>query len=292
MGSLKEVRNRITSVGSTQQITKAMKMVSASKLRRAQDHIVQMRPFANKLKEILENLSSSIGSADGGAYAKVRPANKILLVAFTSNRGLCGAFNSNVIRSIVRLMQGKYEEQNKAGNVKIYCVGKKASDYFSKTSAYIGNSNDLINTSDFDALAALAENIMKEFTKGEYDRVEIVYNQFKNAAVQNVTTEQFLPIQPAVVEVKIKMVQEYIFEPSQSEIVLELIPKSLKIQLYKALLDSVASEHGARMTSMSKATDNAQELLKQLKLSYNKARQASITAEILEIVGGANALGA
>lgn len=291
MASLKEVRNRITSVGSTQQITKAMKMVSASKLRRAQDQIVQMRPFANKLKEILENLSASIGSADGGTYAKVRPANKILLVVFTSNRGLCGAFNSNVIRTAVRLINGKYEEQRKAGNIQVYCVGKKASDYFSKGLLFAGQSNDLINTSDFDAVAALAETLMKEFARGGYDRVEIIYNQFKNAAIQMVTTEQFLPIQPPVAASKSKTSQEYIFEPSQSEIVLELIPKSLKIQIYKALLDSVASEHGARMTSMSKATDNAQELLKQLKLSYNKARQASITAEILEIVGGANALG-
>lgn len=292
MASLKEVRNRITSVGSTQQITKAMKMVSASKLRRAQDHIVQMRPFANKLKEILENLSASVGSADGGAYAKVRPTNKVLLVVFTSNRGLCGAFNSNIIRTAVRLIHGKYEEQRKAGAIQVYCVGKKASDYFSKGSLFAGQSNELINTSDFDAVAALAETLMKEFAKGGYDRVEIIYNQFKNAAIQMVTTEQFLPIQAPVSSTKSKTVQEYIFEPSQSEIVLELIPKSLKIQLYKALLDSVASEHGARMTSMSKATDNAQELLKQLKLSYNKARQASITAEILEIVGGANALGA
>jgi F-type H+-transporting ATPase subunit gamma len=290
MPSLKEVRNRISSVASTQQITKAMKMVSAAKLRRAQDAITQLRPYATKLKEMLENLSGSIDNAEGGAYSKVRPLQKVLLVVITSNRGLCGAFNSNVIRTTLRLATTQYAELYREGNVKFFCIGKKASDYFSKMNdRYVGNANDLTAAPGFDKVSAVAENIMQEFVNGQYDTVEIIYNQFKNAAVQKVQTELFLPLEPPQKSNKATGTQ-YIFDPSQAEILLELIPKALKSQLYKALLDSIASEHGARMTAMSKATDNAQELLKQLKLSYNKARQAAITGEILEIVGGANAL--
>lgn len=292
MANLKEVRNRIVSISSTQQITKAMKMVSAAKLRRAQDAVTQMRPYANKLKEILENLSSSLDSNEGSVYAKVRPENKVLIVAITSNRGLCGGFNSNVIKSVNQLLRDEYALQYKAGNAKVLCIGRKAFDVFNKNaSLFAGQHNDLYNELTFANTAVIAEEVMKAFVDGTYDKVVVVYNQFKNAAVQVLTTEQLLPIQPIVnSDSKSKTKVDYILEPSQQEIVEELIPKSIKTQLFKAVLDSQAAEHGARMTAMSKATDNAGELLKELKLSYNKARQAAITNEILEIVGGAEAL--
>ncbi len=292
MANLKEVRNRISSVISTQQITKAMKMVSASKLRRAQDAIIQMRPYAAKLREIMENISSTLDSSAGGAYATIRPVKKVLIVAINSNRGLCGGFNANIVRTINRLLREQYISQVKEGNVKILCIGKKASDFFSKNAnLYAGNHNDIYNQLSFDNASAIAEKIMKEFAEGAYDKVEIVYNQFKNAAVQYVQVEQLLPITPPQKkEEKSKQVNDYIFEPNKEELVLQLIPKAIKIQLYKALLDSNASEHGARMTAMSKATDNAGDLLRDLRLSYNKARQAAITGEILEIVAGAEAL--
>jgi F-type H+-transporting ATPase subunit gamma len=292
MPSLKEVRNRISSVSSTQQITKAMKMVSAAKLRRAQDAIIQMRPYANKLKEILENLSASLDNSEGSVYAQTRPVNKVLFVAITSNRGLCGAFNSNVLRTINRLLVTDYAALSKAGKVRVLSIGKKASDQYSKNKTlYYGNHNQLYADLTFHNVAQVGDEIMKSFAAGEYDKVVLIYNHFKNAAVQNVMVEQLLPIQPQSGETsKKRKVTDYIFEPGQEFIVQELIPKSIRVQLYKAILDSHASEHGARMTAMSKATDNAGELLKSLKLSYNKARQASITNEILEIVGGANAL--
>jgi F-type H+-transporting ATPase subunit gamma len=291
VANLKEVRLRIASVNSTQQITKAMKMVSAAKLRRAQDAIVQMRPYANKLREILENLSGNIDASEGGAFAKARPENKILIVAITSNRGLAGAFNSNIIRTVNRMIAENYSAQAKDGNVKVLTIGKKGSDFFNKNkNLYAGNHNDIFNALNFDNTAKIALEIMKEFEKGSYDRVILVYNQFKNAAVQYAITEQMLPITPPAKSEKKKQSIDYIFEPSKEEIVKDLIPKSLKIQLFKALLDSHASEHGARMTAMSKATDNAGELIKALKLQYNKARQAAITNEILEIVSGAEAL--
>lgn len=290
MANLKEVRLRIVSVSSTQQITKAMKMVSAAKLRRAQNAITQLRPYANKLRDILENLSSSLESSDGGQFAQVRPVEKVLIVAVTSNRGLAGAFNANVIRQITRLVGDEYSTHHKAGNVKVVSIGKKASDFFSKNSAlYYGEHNAVYSDLRFEVVSAIAEDIMKEFASGNYDRVLVVYNQFKNAAVQIVQTEQLLPIQPPVSDIP-SAKNDYIFEPGKLEIVLDLIPKSIKTQLYKAVLDSHASEHGARMTAMSKATDNAGELIKELKLSYNKARQAAITNEILEIVAGAEAL--
>lgn len=296
MANLKEVRLRIASVSSTQQITKAMKMVSAAKLRKAQDAVVRMRPYANKLREILENLSGSMDASEGGVYAKARPADKILIVAVTSNRGLAGAFNANVIRTINRLVHDDYAVQAKENNpegklVRVMSIGKKASDFFNKNkNLYSGNHNHLYAELTFDRVAPVAEEIMKEFAAGKYDRVFLVYNQFKNAAVQYVQVEQMLPITPAAKgDTPVKYV-DYIFEPSKEEIVHDLIPKSLKTQLYKALLDSYASEHGARMTAMSKATDNAGDLIKELKLQYNKARQAAITGEILEIVGGAEAL--
>jgi F-type H+-transporting ATPase subunit gamma len=291
MANLKEVRLRIVSVTSTQQITKAMKMVSAAKLRRAQNAITQLRPYANKLRDILENLSSSLESSDGGQFAQVRPVEKVLLIAVTSNRGLAGAFNANVIRQANRLIADQYNAQYKAGNVKVLCIGKKASDFFSKNSnLYIGNHNEIYADVNFLAASAIAEKVMDEFAAGKYDKVVVIYNQFKNAAVQYVQAEQLLPIEPPANTTGKKVVNDYIFEPGKQEIVLDLIPKSIKTQLYKAILDSHASEHGARMTSMSKATDNAGELIKGLKLSYNKARQAAITNEILEIVAGAEAL--
>ncbi len=289
MANLKEVRNRITSVISTQQITKAMKMVSAAKLRRAQDAIILLRPYASKLREIMENISGTLEGNAGGQFAVVRPVNKVLIVAISSNRGLCGAFNTNINRTVSRMIREKYPVQSKSGNVKVLAIGKKSSDFFSKmVDNYAGQHNDIYNSLSFEKVSAVAEEIMKQFAAGDYDKIEIVYNQFKNAAVQNVMTEQLLPIVSS--QVKSKTVNDYIFEPGKEELVLEMIPKSVKIQLYKAVLDSHASEHGARMTSMSKATDNAGEILRDLRLSYNKARQAAITGEILEIVGGAEAL--
>jgi F-type H+-transporting ATPase subunit gamma len=289
MANLKEVRNRISSVISTQQITKAMKMVSAAKLRRAQDAIVMMRPYASKLREIMENISGSLEGNAGGQFATVRPANKILIVAISSNRGLCGAFNANVNRTVSRLIREKYSVQAKNGNLKVLAIGKKSSDFFSKMkNNFAGQHNDVYNHLNFEVVSEIAEGIMKQFAAGDYDVVELVYNQFKNAAVQVIMNEQLLPIAPP--QKKSKAVNDYIFEPEKEELVLQLIPKAVKVQLYKAILDSHASEHGARMTSMSKATDNAGEILKELKLSYNKARQAAITGEILEIVAGAEAL--
>jgi F-type H+-transporting ATPase subunit gamma len=291
MANLKEVRLRIVSVSSTQQITKAMKMVSAAKLRRAQNAITQLRPYANKLRDILENLSSSLEGNSGGQFAQVRPVDKVLIVAVTSNRGLAGAFNANIIRQVNRLIHDQYSAQANAGNVKVLSIGKKASDFYSKNkSLYSGNHNEVYADLRFDVVAPIAEKIMSDFAVGQYDKVIVVYNQFKNAAVQIVQTEQLLPLQPAATTTEQTTNNDYIFEPGKQEIVLDLIPKSIKTQLYKAVLDSHASEHGARMTAMSKATDNAGELIKELKLTYNKARQAAITNEILEIVAGAEAL--
>lgn len=290
MANLKEVRNRIVSVSSTQQITSAMKMVSAAKLRRAQDAITQMRPYASKLKEILENLSASLDSSDG-AYSKQRPIKNVLLVVITSNRGLCGGFNANVLKAASKLAREDY----KGSHVSVLCIGKKATDFFKKTEyGIIGSDmprglNELYDALTYVNVAPVAEKIMQVFVDGQFDKVELIYNQFKNAAVQITTIEQFLPVQaPPVTEKKTS--REYIFEPNKEFIVADLIPRSLKTQLFKALLDSHAAEHGARMTSMHKATDNAGSLIKELKLTYNKARQAAITNEILEIVGGAEAL--
>lgn len=266
-----------------------MKMVSAAKLKRAQDAIIQMRPYASKLKEILENLSQSLSSSDGGPFTKVREANKILIIPVSSNRGLAGAFNSSIIKATSLLIRETYSKQAKEGNVKVLAIGKKAGDFFSKSAQlYAGNENQLFGNLNFENTSAVAQKVMDEFAQGKWDRVVVVYNQFKNAAVQILQTEQLLPIVPPAT--KEKKVVDYIMEPSQEEIVLNLIPTSIKTQLYKAVLDSHASEHGARMTAMSKATDNAGELIKTLKLQYNKARQAAITNEILEIVAGAEAL--
>ncbi|HNP47877.1 MAG TPA: ATP synthase F1 subunit gamma [Bacteroidia bacterium] len=292
MANLKEVRNRIASVISTQQITKAMKMVSAAKLRRAQDAIVMMRPYASKLRDIMENISGTLEGGVGGELTKARPVEKVLIVAVNSNRGLCGAFNAVVIRTVNRLIREEYSRQAKEGNVKVLCIGKKASDFFNKhKNLYAGNHNELYAKLTFENVSAVADSIMKEFAAGQYDRVDIVYNQFKNAAVQYIQHEQMLPVAPPMKKGNDKnVVNDYIFEPGKEQLVLELLPKSVRIQLFKAVLDSHASEHGARMTAMSKATDNAGDLLKELRLSYNKARQAAITGEILEIVAGAEAL--
>ena len=290
MANLKEVRLRITSVNSTQQITKAMKMVSAAKLRRAQDAIIQMRPYASKLKEVLENVAESVDASGSGVFAQVRPVNNVLVIVVTSNRGLAGAFNSNIIRTVNRLMNDTWADHVKNGKFKVLCIGKKASDFYSKNkNVYAGNFNDVYSNLDFAHVSEVAEKVMADFAAGTYDPVLVVYNQFKNAAVQHVITEQLLPIAPPVKSEK-KKANDYIFEPSKAAIVLDLIPKSIKTQLYKAVLDSHASEHGARMTAMSKATDNAGDLIRDLKLQYNKARQAAITNEILEIVAGAEAL--
>lgn len=292
MANLKEVRIRIASVNSTQQITKAMKMVSAAKLKRATDAIVQMRPYANKLKDILANLTASL-EGNESPYTQQRELKNVLLVVVTSNRGLAGAFNANVIKTANLLVADKYEAHKRNGNLHIMAIGKKAQDYFTRNKFnVIGNNNEVFNHLNFDEANKIAEEIMNGFVAGKWDSVEVVYNQFKNAAMQILTTEQLLPVVPAVNQVAAKNNADYLLEPSQEDIVLGLIPSSVKIQLYKALLDSHASEHGARMTAMDKATENAGELLKALRLSYNQARQASITNEILEIVSGANALAA
>lgn len=291
MANLKEVRNRIASVTSTQQITKAMKMVSAAKLKRATNAIVQLRPYAEKLREILANVSASV---EGGAspFTVDRKPNKVLVVVIASNRGLAGAFNANAIKTANQLIAGRYSEQMRAGNVSVVAIGKRAQDYFSKRKyRVIGDNNELFSALNFENTSKITEAIMKGFSDGEYDRVELVYNRFRNAAVQILTTEQLLPLLPAAVETSsAKNDVDYIVEPSKEKIINELIPKAIKVQLYKAVLDSYASEHGARMTAMDKATDNAGELLKSLKLSYNQARQAAITTELTEIVSGAAAL--
>jgi F-type H+-transporting ATPase subunit gamma len=290
MANLKEVRNRIVSVSSTQQITSAMKMVSAAKLRRAQDAVTQMRPYANKLKEILENLSASLDSSEG-VYSKQREVKNVLLIVITSNRGLCGGFNANVVKAAGRLIKEEYQ----GSKVSVLTIGKKGTDFFRKTDYGITGTdmprglNELFDKLTFTNVAPVAEKIMQAFAAGQFDKVELVYNQFKNAAVQITTVEQFLPVMPPKKAAKAKSV-DYIFEPNKEFIVEDLIPRSLKTQLFKAMLDSLAAEHGARMTAMHKATDNAGALIKELKLTYNKARQAAITNEILEIVGGAEAL--
>jgi F-type H+-transporting ATPase subunit gamma len=293
MPSLKEVRIRIASVKSTQQITSAMKMVAASKLRRAQNAILKMRPYASKLKEILQNLSASLESTDQSPYTVQRAPEKVLLIVVASNRGLCGAFNSNIIKTAVIRINESWNSTATSGNLKIMTIGKKVTEYFRKREYDVVASHDhVFDDLTWENVSVIAESLMKDFSLHTYDRIEIVYNQFKNAAVQVIKVEQFLPVEPAVVDsaTQVKSQVDYIFEPSKEEIVTELIPKSLKIQFYKALLDSFASEHGARMTAMHQATDNAKELLKELSLSYNKARQAAITNEILEIVSGAEAL--
>ena len=282
MANLKEIRNRIASVSSTMQITSAMKMVSAAKLKKAQDAITAMRPYSDKLTELLQNLSSTLGAGTGSKFAEQRDLENVLIVAVTSNRGLCGAFNSNIIKQVTNVASS-YD-----GKVSIIAIGKKANDALSKNFEVISNQSSVFDDLTFDNVATIAEMLMEQFESKAFDKIEVVYNKFKNAATQEILTEQFLPI--ISLESNSNSSQDYIFEPTKEEIVETLIPKSLKTQLYKSLRDSFASEHGARMTAMHKATDNATELRDQLKLTYNKAHQASITNEILEIVGGAEAL--
>lgn len=287
MANLKEIRSRITSVASTMQITSAMKMVSAAKLKRAQDSIVQLRPYADKLRDILQNISSTLDSDAGGELTTQREVKKLLLIVITSNRGLAGAFNSNVLKKANLLLI----DAKAAGiEVELLTIGKKGHDLLRKQSKIYKNSSSLWDNLNFDDVAAISEEVTEKFIAGEFDQIRIIYNQFKNAATQIIVDEQYLPVQIDSVEQSTTASIDYIFEPSKEEIVRDLIPQTLKTQLYKAVLDSNASEHGARMTAMHKATDNADSLRKALVLQYNKERQAAITNEILEIVGGAEAL--
>jgi len=285
MANLKEIRNRIASVSSTMQITSAMKMVSAAKLKKAQDAITAMRPYANTLTKLIQNLSSNLEGGIQNPYTQVRTKQKTLIVSLTSNRGLCGAFNTNIIKKTRQLIDNDFSEQD----VSLITIGKKGSEVLEKTGKIIAIHDAVFDNLDYDTVAQIAQNIMDKFASHTFDQVFLVYNQFKNAATQIVEVEPFLP---AVEELNDSVYArtDYIFEPSKSEIISDLLPKSLKMQLYKAVRDSFASEHGARMTAMHKATDNATELRDQLKLTYNQARQAAITNEILEIVGGAEAL--
>lgn len=292
MPNLKEVRNRIASVKSTMQITSAMKLVSAAKLKKAQDAITRIRPYANKLQEILSNLSQSIDTFEG-IYSRQREVKNVLLIVVTSNRGLCGAFNANVIKKANLVIENTYAKQLSEGKVQIITVGKKATSFFSKKQGVelLSSHDELFGSLNFEAVIPVAEKAMNLFAEGKVDKVEFIYNQFKSAGTQLVLHEQFLPVLPPATKDEASNANlDYIFEPSKSEIVENLIPLSLKTQFFKVLLDSHAAEHGARMTAMHKATDNASDLLKNLKLSYNKARQAAITNEILEIVAGADAL--
>lgn len=289
-GQLKEVRNRIKSVQSTQQITKAMKMVSAAKLRRAQDSITQMRPYAKKLQEMLSNIVSSIEGGMTLALADERAIDKVLLIVVTSDRGLCGGYNANLIKLTKSTIAEKYEAQFKKGNVHIWNIGKKGFEGLSKAGYKTDATfKDIYLNLHFEAVQAAAQAAMKAFENKEFDAVEIVYSEFKNAATQAFTAEQFLPI-PKVSKAVNQKKSDFIFEPAKEQLIAELMPKILNTQLFKAVLDGNASEHGARMTAMDKASENANELLKSLKISYNRARQAAITTELTEIVSGAAAL--
>jgi F-type H+-transporting ATPase subunit gamma len=288
MANLKEIRVRIASVESTKQITSAMKLVAASRLKKATDAIVRMRPYADKLGEILQDLSSGSDN-ESNVYGQQRDAEKVLIVPIASNRGLCGAFNANVIKKVGQLLNNQYATQHKSGNVHFFTVGRKVSEYYSKHGfEVIASHDDLWNLLKWEEVSLVAEDLLKLFREGNYDRIDLVYNQFKNAGTQILTHEQFLPVVVNATEDEVQ--HDYIMEPSKEVIIEELIPKTLKTQFYKALLDSNASEQGARMTAMHQATDNATALVKDLKLTYNKARQAAITNEIIEIVSGANAM--
>ena len=292
MASIKEIRIRIVSVTSTMKITSAMKMVSAAKLRKAQNAVMQMRPYAQKLGEIFENISSGLDSVDDLVYARQRMIDKVAIVVITSNGGLCGAFNTNVVKQAILLAKDKYANQLELGNVHFYCIGKKGAEQLKSRGYKVTEAfNDLYTKMSYEKVSTVATKFMDMFVAGSYDSVELVYNKFKNAGSQALTTEQFLPVDvTSKSKDNVAINNDYIFEPSKEFIVKELIPKSLRIKFYRSLLESIASEHGARMTAMHKATDNAGSFLKALKLEYNKARQASITNEILEIVSGANAL--
>jgi len=292
MANLKAIRNRISSVKSTKQITSAMKMVSAARLRKAQDKIVRLRPYANKLREIQIDLSQSISDSEvDNVYGRVSPPEKVLIVVITSNRGLCGAFNMNVIKETRRIISEKYIAQISNGNLKLLTIGKKGFDFFRKQKIpMLPEQNNLLHDISFDDVSVVAQQVMNSFVSGELDRIEIIYNRFKNAAVQNLTNELFLPVESVPAGDTKSAPSDYIYEPNEVEIIKELIPKSLKIQFYKAVLNSFVAEHGARMTAMHKATDNATNIIRDLTLQYNKARQAAITNQILEVVSGAEAL--
>jgi F-type H+-transporting ATPase subunit gamma len=292
MANLKAIRIRISSVKSTRQITSAMKMVSAAKLRKAQDKIVRLRPYASKLHEILIGLSQSLAEQEiENIYSRSSTPEKILIVVITSNRGLCGAFNANVIKEARRVVAEKYMEQFEKGNLTFLTIGKKGYDYLRKQKLkMLPERNRLFYELTFNNVSVVAEEVMNSFLSGEFDRVELIYNQFKNAAVQNLTDETFLPVETVASGTKRTAPVDYIYEPSGEEIIKELIPKSLKIQFYKAVLDSFVAEHGARMTAMHKATDNATGMIRDLTLLYNKARQSAITNQILEVVSGSEAL--
>ena len=295
MANLKDIRTRIASVKSTQQVTNAMKMVSAAKLRKAQDAIIQIRPYADKLNEILTNVNSNFDSDVENKFAERKNKERILIIAITSNRGLCGGFNSNVVKKATELYTQTFEDYAKFGKVDVVAIGKKAVDGLKTKGIKVNkNFNDLYDNLSYSTAIEIAQWLMDQYAAGDYDHVELIYNQFKNAAFQNLVSEQFLPVKQRVTSDnktrKVVHKANYIFEPYIQEIAEKIIPLSLRTQLYKALLDSVASEHGARMTAMHKATDNASALMRELKLKYNQARQASITNEILEIVSGANAM--
>ncbi len=292
MANLKEIRGRISSVTSTQQITKAMKMVAAAKLRRAQDRITQMRPYAERLSSILANLSASLDADASNVFTQARPVEKVLIVTVTADRGLCGAFNTNIVKAAISLIQEKYATQAEAGNVHLLSIGSKGADALKRRGYQV--NEDFVTTFQnlsFTKVKEIAEFIIEQYQRGAIDKVEVIYNEFKNVVTQIVRTEQFLPLLAAEkTEGDKTQNTDYLLEPSKEEIIEELIPKTLKIQLYKAVLDSNASEQGARMTSMDNATENANEILKDLRLTYNRTRQAAITKEILEIVAGAEAL--
>jgi len=289
-GALKEVRNRIKSVQSTQQITKAMKMVSAAKLRRAQDAITQMRPYAQKLQEVLSNIVSSNEGGVNIALAAARPVEKVLIIIVTSDRGLCGGYNSNLIKLTRQVINDKYSSQQAKGNVQVLPIGKKGYEHFIKSGfSVVDQYWDIFTGLSFDRVQAAAKYAMDAFAKKDIDAVELVYSEFKNAATQRYVAEQFLPVQKISRQEGVKKA-DFIFEPGKDVLISELMPKILNTQLFKAVLDANASEHGARMTAMDKASDNANELLKSLKISYNRARQAAITTELTEIVSGAAAL--
>ena len=292
MPNLKAIRIRITSVKSTRQITSAMKMVAAAKLRKAQDKIVRLRPYANKLHDILVSLSQSLADAEvENIYSRTYIPERILIVVVTSNRGLCGAFNANVYKEARRIALENYSVQSRNGDVEFFTIGKKGFDFLRKQKLKIaGESNNLLNDLNFEKCAVIAEKVMNSFVKGDFDKVEIIYNHFKNAAVQILTNEVFLPVETASSVKWDTLPADYIYEPDKEAIIKELIPKSLKIQFYKAVLDSFVAENGARMTAMHKATDNATTMIRELTLQYNKARQAAITSQILEVVSGAEAL--
>ena len=291
MAGLKEIRTRIASVKTTRQVTSAMKMVSAAKLKKAQDAIIQIRPYAEKLHQILVSLSTSLENVEDSPYTQQRNPEKVLVVLISSNRGLCGGFNSNISKKAIELVNTKYNRQHQLGKVSFICIGKQGMRQLKlRGMDVVGDKNNLFDELTFENVSMVSGEIMKAFRQGEYDRIEIVYNQFKNAGVQIQATEQFLPVELSKEDNESDNNYNFLYEPSKESIIKELIPRSLKIQFYKALLDSHAAEHGARMTAMHQATDNATELIRDLTLEYNKARQASITGEILEIVSGAEAL--